>query len=263
MSEPLLQVQDLAKKFGGVVALDRVSFSVDRGQIISVIGPNGAGKTTLFNCISGLTRPDSGQIHFGVGVASKNLIGLAPHEVARLGISRTFQNIRLFPGMTVRENVLAGMHVKTCSSWGTVLWPWSSRARQEDRWAADRAVLLLERIGLVDLADRPAGALSYGQQRRVELARALASEPDLLLLDEPAAGLNFEERQALMDFLRRLRNEARTLLLIEHDMRVVMPVSDGVLVLDDGAKIAEGPPRRIQEDRRVIEAYLGMESAVV
>ncbi|MFN2568744.1 MAG: ABC transporter ATP-binding protein, partial [Candidatus Dormibacteria bacterium] len=245
----LLEVDALSKRFGGLLAVGGVSFAIDEGEIVSLIGPNGAGKTTAFNCITGLIPATSGDIRLG-GVSIK---GFAPHRIARAGIARTFQNIRLFSYMTAVDNVMVGEHWRLRSRvWQTVLK--TPRSRAEEREAEGRALHLLGELGLDPYRDVFAHNLPHGLQRRLEIARALSGRPRLLLLDEPAAGLNTQEKKDLMGTISQLRQGGLTILLIEHDMRLVMEVSDRVIVLDHGETIAAGPPTDVRRDPRVVEA---------
>ena len=248
----VLNVKNLTQRFNGLVALENVNMSVEEGEIVGIIGPNGAGKTTLFNCITGIYHPSEGNIE----MLGRDITGWKPHKITELGFARTFQNIKLFPKMTVLDNVIVGMHTRTKTNILTAIFNTRSK-REEDRNCEKKAIEILKLFNMEHLKYEMSTALPYGPQRDLEIARALASDPKLLLLDEPAAGMNESETEALRKTVYRLKQMGYTILLIEHDMKFVMNICERIYVLDNGRLIASGTPQEVKENAAVIEAYLG------
>ena len=258
MSEPILKVTGLSKNFGGIKAIDNVDLDIHPGEIVALIGPNGAGKTTFFNCLTGIYTPSSGDIHLHNPKTAKatRLNGMKPNKITEKGMARTFQNIRLFPTMSVLENVMIGRHCRTHSLiFGAIFR--NPATRREESEIIETSYEILEKVGLAKQVNEEARNLPYGAQRRLEIARALATEPFLLLLDEPAAGMNPQETEALVSLIRKICEEGHSILLIEHDMKLVMSLSDRIFVMDYGKKIAQGTPEEVRSNPAVIKAYLG------
>lgn len=253
-NEVLLELKDIGISFGGLRAVDQLSFKVNKGEIVGLIGPNGAGKTTVFNMITGVYQPTDGKIYW----RGQDITGIAPHLVAKVGIRRTFQTIRLFQDMTVLENVVAGDHLNIKQKWwqGLLNTPFQ---RNEEKILKQKAMDILEQLDLADVAHEIATSLPYGAQRRVEMARTLVADPELIILDEPAAGLNEQESAELNKTIKQIRDSGITVILVEHDMSVVMNVTDNIIVINFGKKIAEGNPEHIRTNPQVIEAYLGQD----